>query len=262
MVAPHGTRGGQTTCPLYGEVGDLSGSKEDNARRFRALNDYIDVLVGRLEQNIRDLNVMDNTVFIFCSDNGTAVTAKSRGVERGCRVPFVVYGAGIGKRGATSEICDLSDILPTLVDFAGADLPEGYDVDGRSLKPFLTGRTDAHRDHIFACIGTTRLARTRTHLLEVVNPVLGVPQGRFYFCDTNHDGHGYQRVDTDSAHSDVRKQLDRILARHAGLTADHPYFEQRAGARWLKAYREPAAREKHLHNHKDYRFYDESLERP
>lgn len=261
MVAPHATRGGQTTCPLYGQAGDLSGSKEDRSRRFRALNDYIDVLIGRLDQKARDLNVMENTVFIFCADNGTAVTAKSRAVERGCRVPFVVYGAGIKKRGATDEICDLSDILPTLVDFAGAELPAGYEVDGHSLKPFLTGQVDTHREYIFACIGTTRLVRTRTHLLEVVNPVLGVPRGRFYFCDTNHDGHGYRRVDGEPAHANVRGQLDEILARHSGLTAAHPYFQQRAGARWLEAYQAPSAREKHLHNHKDYQFYDESLEK-
>jgi len=259
MVAPHGTRGGQTTCPLYGEVGDLSGSRDDNPRRFRALNDYIDILVGRLQQKVRDLNVMHNTVFIFCSDNGTAITAKSRGVERGCRVPFVVYGADVAKRGATGEICDLADILPTLVDFAGDDLPKGYEVDGRSLKPFLIGQVDTHRDYILACIGTTRLVRTRSHLLEVVNPVLGVPRGRFYFCGASHNGHGYRRVDREPAHSDVRGHLDDVLARHAGLTADHPYFDQPAGARWLKAYLAPAARDKHLHNHKDYRFYDESL---
>jgi hypothetical protein len=176
-------------------------------------------------------------------------------------VPFVVYGAGIKQRGATGEICDLTDILPTLVDFAGAELPEGYEVDGRSLKPFLTGQVETHREYIVACIGTTRLVRTRTYLLEAVNPVLGVPRGRFYFCGTSHDGHGYQRVDGEPAHANVRGQLDRILARHAGLTAAHPYFQQRAGARWLKAYLAPAAREKHLHNHKDYQFYDESLEK-
>lgn len=260
MVAPHGTRGGQTTCPLYGEVGDLNGTKQDNPRRFRALNNYIDVLVGRLIQKAEDLGISRNTVFIFCSDNGTAVTAKSRGVERGCRVPLVVWGAGIQRRGATGEICDLADILPTLIDFSGAKLPQSYDVDGQSLKPFLTGQTDQHRDYIFACIGTTRLVRTRTHLLEVVNPVLGVPEGRFYFCGTSHDGRGYQRVDGAPGHGEVRKALDQILARHPGLTEEHPYFQQAAAARWLDAYRAPAAREKHLYNHKDYQFYDESLQ--
>jgi len=259
MVAPHGTREGHTTCPIYGVPGEMAGPKEDIPKRFRALNDYMDILVGRLVQKTRDLDVLDNTIFIFCSDNGTAVTAKSRGVERGCRVPFIVYGAGIKKRGPTAEICDLSDILPTLVDFARADLPEGYKVDGQSLKPFLTGRAATHRDYIFACIGGTRLVRTRTHLLEVVCPILDVPRGRFYFCGTSHDGRAYRRVKGDSEHADDRQQLNTILQEHPGLTADHLYFEQPKAARWLKAYLSRAAREKHLHNHKDYQFYDETL---
>jgi arylsulfatase A-like enzyme len=259
MVAPHGTRTGTPTCPLYGKVGETQGDKKDNDARFRALNDYIDLLVGRLDSKVRDLGILDNTIIIFCSDNGTAVIAKSRGTERGCRVPFVAYGAGIKKRGATNEICDLADILPTLVDFGGASLPEGTKVEGQSLKPFLTGTSDKHRDHIFACIGTTRLVRSRTHLLEVVNPILGVPQGRFYFCGDNHDGRGYQRVENDPVHDAVRSDFERILSSRPGLTDSHPYFQERRGASWLKSYRDPKSVEKHLHNHKDYQFYDESL---
>jgi len=259
MVAPHGTRGGVTTCPLYGQPGDLAGSRDDNAKRFRALNDYIDVLVGRLQKKALELDVLENTIFIFCADNGTAVTAKSRGVERGCRVPFIVWGAGIERRGPTAEICDLSDILPTLIDFAGAKLPSGYEVDGRSLKPFLTGQADTHRETIFACIGGTRLVRSRTHLLEVVCPLLDAPHGRFYFCGTSHDGRDYQRAEANPVHAEVRRQLDAVLAEHPGLTAEHPYFAQQRATRWLKAYQTPTVREKHLHNHKDYRFYDETL---
>jgi len=105
-----------------------------------------------------------------------AVTAKSRGVERGCHVPMIVWAVGVKERGPTDEICDLSDILPTLVEYAGAALPPGYEVDGRSLVPFLRGESDAHRDWIFSYIGGTRLVRSRTRLLEVVCPILGGPR--------------------------------------------------------------------------------------
>ena len=54
--------------------------------------------------------------------------------------------------------------------------------------------------------------------------------------------------------------LDR-MAKHPGVTADHPYFEHPKAARWLKAHQSPSAREKHLHNHSDYQFYDETLPR-
>jgi autotransporter-associated beta strand protein len=259
MVAPHGTRDGHTTCPIYGEPGDMGGPREDRARRFRALVDHLDLLVGRLEQQARDLGVIDRTVFIFCSDNGTAVTAKSRGVERGCHVPMIVWGAGVKQRGSTDEICDLSDILPTLVDYAGGALPPGYEVDGRSLAPFLRGESDEHRDWILSCIGGTRLVRSRTHLLEVVCPILGVPEGRFYACGTSRDGRGYRRAEGDPAHAEVRRQFEAILERHPGLSADNPVFATPPAARWLRDYQAPAEREKHLHNHKNYQVYDETL---
>jgi len=259
-AAPHGARNGMPTTPLYGKPGDNgSDDRQENARRFRALNDYLDVLVGRLEQKTRELGVYDNTVFIFTADNGTAVVAKSRGTERGCRVPMIAWGGPVKQRGPTDEITDFSDILSTLVDFAGAKLPLGANVDGKSLKPFLTGATDMHREYILSCIGTTRLARTRTYLLEAVDAILGAPRGRFYYCGDSRDGRGYQRVDNDPKHATARKQFGAILAEHPGLTADHPYFHTRKGAKWLAAYTDPQAVEKHLHNHKDYQFYDETL---
>lgn len=259
MVAPHGTRGGHTTCPLSGEPGDMGGPRQDRPRRFRALVDYIDVLVGRLQQQARDLGVIDRTVFIFCSDNGTAVTAKSRGVERGCHVPMIVWGAGVKRRGPTDEICDLSDILPTLVEYGGASLPPDDEVDGKSLVPFLKGDSETHRDWIFSCIGGTRLVRSRTHLLEVVCPILGVPQGRFYACGSSRDGRGYRRAEDDPEQAEVRRHFDTVLEQHPGLAADDPIFATPLGARWLQDYRTAAEREKHLHNHRNYRFYDETL---
>lgn len=260
MVSPHGTRNGQPSCPLYGEPGDL-GAKgaTDTDARFRALNDYIDILIGRLEQKVKDLGVLENTIFIYCADNGTAVIAKSRGTERGCHVPFIAWGAGIEKRGKTNEICDLTDILPTLVDYAGGELPEGHVFDGKSLKPFLSGETDSHRDTIFGVIGGTRLARTRTHLLEVVNDLLGVPQGRFYYTGDNSGGEGYVRAENSPEHKEAYEQLWAVMKQHPGLTEDHPYFQQPRAATWLEAYRHPKSAAKHLHNHKDYQSYDESL---
>ena len=87
--------------------------------------DYIDILFGRIMTQLEVSGVAQNTIVIFTADNGTAVTAKSRGVERGCHIPFIVAGKDIKHLGFTSEICDATDILPTLVDFAGAEYPEG-----------------------------------------------------------------------------------------------------------------------------------------
>ena len=258
MVAPHGTREGHTTTPLRGKMGEMSkASPEESRARFEAINEYIDVLIGRIRKKVATLGLADNTIIIYCSDNGTAVTAKSRGVERGCRVPFIVSGAGINKRGATDEITDFADVLPTLVDFAGAGLPGGYEVDGRSLKPFLIGQTDRHRDWIYSIIGTTQLVRTKRYLLEVVNLLLGMPEGRLYDCGSNRDGRGYRKIIDPLEAVKVRKLFVEILRKYPVLNKDNPFFKTEKGKRFLEEYTQSRAVEKHLHNHRNYKFYDE-----
>jgi len=259
MVAPHGTRDGITTTPLKGKVGEMgkpAGAAEADAR-FVALNEYIDVLVGRIIKKVTDLGIADRTVIIFCGDNGTAVTAKSRGVERGCHVPFVAWGPGIKKRGATDELMDFSDILPTFCDYASAGIPAKYHIDGESLKPFLTGKSETHRDWIYSCIGTTQLVRTKRYMLEVVNPILSIPQGRFYFCGDNRFGKGYKLVGGSTEHAKARKEFAAILSKYPALLENHPHFKTAKGKRWLDAYKAPDAAKKHLHNHKNYRYYEE-----
>ena len=261
-VAPHGTRTGCPTNPLRGDVGDM-GSKEidgkENTARFTSLNEYIDILVGKVVQKIDDLGIADNTIIIFTSDNGTAVTAKTRGVERGCHVINIMSGAGIKKRGATDELTDFSDIAPTLVDFAGAKLPKGKKFDGISLKPFLTGKSDTTKDWIYGFISTSQLVRTQTYMLEVVNPMLGMPDGRFYYTNNHRYGKGYEFVNNNPKHAAEREKFSDFLKDFPAITKEHPFWETKRGKRFYKQYTTPNAVAKHLYNHKDYKYYDEGI---
>jgi hypothetical protein len=233
---------------------------EETQARFAALNEYIDVCVGRILDQVQQLGLSDNTIIIFTSDNGTAVTAKTRAVERGARAPFIVHGAGIQRRGETMELTDLTDVVPTLLEFAGVKLPDGYEIDGKSLAPFLRGETDTHREWIYSYIATSQLLRDKRWLLEAVNPILGLPRGRFYDCGDNREGRGYKEV-TDSKDPEVvaaRKRFDEILAQFPAIQRDDPYWQTRQGSKFLEDYLKPESKAKHLHNHRDYE-YTEAL---
>jgi len=132
MILPHGTRGGRTTTPITRRVGDhINGSFQEGV-------DYTDVLVGRLLDALDELGIREKTVVIFTSDNG--MPNKNRATNAGSRVPFLVDCPGtVQNRGYTDELASLADILPTMVDFAGGALPEGYEVDGQSMRPFRPG---------------------------------------------------------------------------------------------------------------------------
>jgi len=84
----------------------------ENQARFVSLIEYLDLKVGQVVIKIDELGIADNTVIIFLSDNGTAVTVKTRGVKRGAHVVQIAAGAGIKKRGVTAELSDFSDIAP------------------------------------------------------------------------------------------------------------------------------------------------------
>ncbi|WP_068545192.1 sulfatase-like hydrolase/transferase [Thalassotalea crassostreae] len=263
-VAPHGTRTGMPTNPLRGKQGSLAAEEGDEKNedevRFKSLIEYLDLKVGEVVAKVESLGISDNTIIIFTSDNGTAVTAKTRGVERGSHVVHIAAGAGVIKRGATDELTDLSDITPTLIDLAQAwdHVPEGHKFDGKSLKNFYTGKTDEHRDWIYGYAATSQLFRTKNYMLEVVNPVMGMPNGRFYYTADNRFGHGYILADGNPEHAKARAKFDSFMAQLPAITKEHPHWKTKTGKKVLKSLAKPAVKEKHLYNHRDYKRYDET----
>jgi len=226
--------------------------------RFINLIEYLDKLVGKLIQKTEELGIYENTYFIFCGDNGTAVTAKDRGVERGVHVPFVVMGPGIKQRGPTDELTDFSDIAPTLLDMAGIRTKVKFD--GKSQLPFLTGKTDTHRDWIYAYTGPVQVLRTKTHLLEARAPYYDKPNVRLYYTGNERFGQGYKRVDKDPEHAAARRKLFAVinsLPDHLGK--DHPFWSSKDGKKWIQNNLiKDNIKKKHLYNHSDYALYDET----
>ncbi len=265
-VAPHATRTGMPTNPLRGKQGSLSvakgtkGKGKEDAARFKSLIEYLDLKVGEVIAKVESLGISDNTVIIFTSDNGTGSTAKTRGVERGSHVVHIAAGPGIKKRGATDELTDFSDIAPTLIDIANAwqFVPKNHKFDGTSLQSFYAGTTDSHRQWIYGYAGTSQLFRTKDYMLEVVNPVMNMAKGRFYYTGDNRFGHGYVLANGSPEHAKARATFDTFMDQLPALTKAHPHWKTRAGKKVLKNLAKPAVINKHLYNHKDYKRYDES----
>ena len=180
-------------------------------------------------------------------------------MERGVHVPFVVQGPGIKKRGLTDELTDFSDIAPTLLDMTGTSFPLGTAFDGKSLLPFLTAKTDTHREWIYAYTGPVQVVRTKTHLLEAVSPFYGKPTGRFYYTSNSRFGRNYERVDGAASHAQARQQLEAVITNlPSHLEKDHPFWTSKLGTRWLQSNNIEETAKKQLYNHADYSFYDET----
>jgi arylsulfatase A-like enzyme len=163
MVLPHDPYG-PTPLSLEAKATDGSATAaelelladEDPAtrrqRHFRDMAAYTDRNVGRLLDALDRTGHADSTLVVFATDNGSArqVRGVVEGVERrgskadtserGTRLPLVLRWPGRVEAGTTFDApVDLMDLMPTLVEAGGADLPGDRPIDGLSLVPALTG---------------------------------------------------------------------------------------------------------------------------
>ena len=122
--------------------------------RLDRANYYSDVtltdsILGRVLDAASNYLDGDNTLFIYTSDQGANWPfAKWCLYDGGLRVPLLVRWPGKVRPGtATDAMVDLSDLLPTFIEAAGARPPRN--IDGRSFLGVVTGRTTEHRKAIF-----------------------------------------------------------------------------------------------------------------
>ena len=113
----------------------------------------VDRNVGRLRATLRELNVADNTILWYCSDNGGAAGPKSTGNlrgskgtlwEGGLRVPGIVeWPARIAKPFISETPCSTLDIYPTILEATGAVAQKQIQpLDGLSLLPVFDHKTE------------------------------------------------------------------------------------------------------------------------
>lgn len=123
-----------------------------NNPNYAAMVHHMDENVGRVMDCLKELDLEENTILIFTSDNGGKGSVTSnyplKGMkhnldEGGIRVPLIVRWTGKIKAGATSELPLVSnDFYPTFLDLTGAPLKPEQHVDGLSFKDVLLGKTD------------------------------------------------------------------------------------------------------------------------
>ena len=130
--------------------------KADDFRHY--LHDYfrmveqVDRQIGRVLSALRFRGLAHNTVVGFTSDHGEGQgghrwTQKAAFWEETARVPLIVSGRGVERRGVVDDRALVSgiDMLPTLCDYAGIPQPVG--VRGRSLRDAIAGR-DWNREFV------------------------------------------------------------------------------------------------------------------
>jgi arylsulfatase A len=115
---------------------------------YRGMTEYTDAAVGSVLKTLDDLGVSDDTIVFLASDNGPTSGESCTGLrgrksftwEGGVRVPAIIRWPGTVKPGSVyhQPVAGV-DLMPTLCDIAGADLPQKT-IDGVSIRAILEGK--------------------------------------------------------------------------------------------------------------------------
>ena len=157
-----------TDEPAFRPEGTLGITKQrqDHAV-YAGMIESTDESVGRVLDALDTLNLADNTIVIFVSDNGGLSTlngdrdwaptsnrplraGKGLLYEGGIRVPFIVKAPGVTQPGSLAHTPATStDLYPTLLTLAGLPLRPDQHRDGINLTPLFTGADALARDTLY-----------------------------------------------------------------------------------------------------------------
>jgi len=134
---------------------------------YAAMITRMDRYIGNILGLIKKLNLEENTIVVFTSDNGTThlklevdydffeSVKPLRGLkgslyEGGIRVPLIVKWPGKVKAGSTSDYrTGLEDWMPTLLDLIDAKTQAPKNIDGISIAPEILGRKQPARKFLY-----------------------------------------------------------------------------------------------------------------
>lgn len=122
---------------------------------YYALITHLDDQIGRLINALQEYGVHRDTVILFTSDHGELLGdhyrfRKSLPYEGSAKIPFILYDPtgklGLRAGSRPKGVIELRDIMPTLLEVAGAQIPAP--VEGKSVLPLGAGKPDGWREYI------------------------------------------------------------------------------------------------------------------
>lgn len=148
--APHGPF--QVRRDLFDKYN--TGEISEKTAAVYAMVENIDDNVDRILQTLDQSGLSESTIVIFMTDNGPNGQRYNGGMrgakgsvhEGGCRVPcFIRWPKKLQPR-TIDQITGHIDLLPTLAELCGVDLPKGISLDGESLVRLLRDGEDQTLD--------------------------------------------------------------------------------------------------------------------
>ncbi|MEP1206558.1 MAG: choline-sulfatase [Rhizobiaceae bacterium] len=117
----------------------------DSRRAYFGNISYIDEKIGGILETLKACEFDEDTIVMFVSDHGDMLGEKGLWFkmsffEGSSRVPLMIHAPDMFQAATVSEPSSTLDVLPTLVELAGAEVPD--EVDGVSLVPAMSGTVE------------------------------------------------------------------------------------------------------------------------
>lgn len=128
---------------------DTKEVREDIAY-FQGSVKELDRAIGRIRKLLEDTRLDENTLMIYTTDHGIAFPrAKGTLSDAGLETALIMkLPKGMDRKGIRQNelLCNI-DLMPTLLEFAGGEIPAG--IDGRSFLPLIKEESYTEREHFF-----------------------------------------------------------------------------------------------------------------
>ena len=185
----------------------------------------VDENVGRILKLLDELQLSQNTMVVFASDNGYylgehGLGDKRTSYEESLRIPLLLRFPKLGVKDKRIDQLALNiDLAPTIVDFAGLPVPK--QMQGRSWRPLLEGRPADWRKAFFHAyvmergFGAPTNLALRTERAKLIR-YPGHPEWTELF-DLAADPQEMRNLYADPAQAALRKELEAEFERQTKL---------------------------------------------
>ncbi|MGB7327592.1 MAG: arylsulfatase [Rubripirellula sp.] len=142
----------------------------------------LDSAVGRIKRSLDQNGFRDNTLLVFCNDNGPVLEELSRPFrgtknttyEGGVRQPAILRWPGHTEPGTTkSGLMFIADFFPTFITLANGNHQQDRPIDGIDMTSMLfSGAESPRQEIIYDVTGSVRLPTIRRGDFKLMSDVL------------------------------------------------------------------------------------------
>ena len=201
-----------TVLPLY--------ARDDAAARrfmggFQSAISYMDTQFGRLLDYLEQSAYADNTIVIFTTDHGICPpnVKRSKGTlyEAGVAITLMMQLPKGMKQGyRVDDLIPNIDFVPTLLDAAGAEIPER--VNGKSFWPLLNGGNYTANDIVFTerNFHGEKMKEDDPDYINLLDPVRAARTDRYHYIRWYEPGLKPEAIPDHCKHDDNERHEERL----------------------------------------------------